>query len=67
MQIKYQNLQIDDYEYSLPSERIAKYPLLTKIKLIGDVYMAAAGLFAPELSPERHADEIIKFGLALTT
>ncbi|OFX89036.1 MAG: S-adenosylmethionine tRNA ribosyltransferase [Bacteroidetes bacterium GWF2_33_16] len=30
MQIKYQNLQIDDYEYSLPSERIAKYPLLKR-------------------------------------
>jgi len=41
----------------------AKRPLITKIKIIGDVYMAAAGLFAPEISPEKPAEELVKFGL----
>ncbi|OHT07050.1 guanylate cyclase [Tritrichomonas foetus] len=41
----------------------SKYPLLTKIKLIGDVYMAATGLFSPDDQPKNHAEAIIKFGL----
>lgn len=40
-----------------------KYPLILKIKLIGDVYMAAAGLFSPEEQPQSHAEQVIKFGL----
>jgi len=42
---------------------ICKYPLLYKIKLIGDVYMAAAGLFSPDENPSSHAEQTIKFGL----
>ena len=41
-----------------------KYDLITKIKLIGDIYMAAAGLFADEnVTPKDHASQIIYFGL----
>lgn len=40
------------------------YPLLLKIKLIGDVYMAAAGLFGGEdMQPKDHATQTVKFGL----
>ena len=40
------------------------YPLLLKIKLIGDVYMAAAGLFGGEdMQPKDHAIQTVKFGL----
>ncbi|OHT12680.1 Adenylate and Guanylate cyclase catalytic domain containing protein [Tritrichomonas foetus] len=42
---------------------IAKYPLMIKIKLIGDVYMAAANLFTPEEPPTKHATETVQFGL----
>ena len=42
---------------------IKKYNLITKIKLIGDVYMAAAGLFSPDAQPQEHATQVIKFGL----
>lgn len=41
----------------------AKYNLLTKIKLIGDVYMAAAGLFTPDIAPSQHASQMINFAL----
>lgn len=41
-----------------------KYPLITKIKLIGDDYMAASGLFSKEEDPPvQHAEQIVKFGL----
>jgi class 3 adenylate cyclase len=41
-----------------------KYTLLTKIKLIGDIYMAASGLFAGEDQPSNdHALQIVCFGL----
>jgi PAS domain S-box-containing protein len=41
-----------------------KYSLLTKIKLIGDIYMAASGLFAGEDQPPNdHAIQIVNFGL----
>ena len=40
-----------------------KYPLITKIKLIGDVYMAAAGLFNPEEPPQNHASQTVNFAL----
>jgi len=42
---------------------LTKYPLITKIKLIGDVYMCASGLFAPDVPPQQHAEQIVKFGL----
>ena len=44
-------------------ETMTKYPNLLKIKLIGDDYMAAAGLFNPELPPEEHATDVINFCL----
>ncbi|OHT04856.1 adenylate cyclase [Tritrichomonas foetus] len=44
-------------------ESVVKYPLLPKIKLIGDVYMCAGGLFTPEEPPNSHAEQMTKFGL----
>jgi len=43
-------------------EHLAKYPLLTKIKLIGDVYMAASGLFSSG-EQVNHAEQAIRFCL----
>jgi class 3 adenylate cyclase len=40
-----------------------KYSLITKIKLIGDIYMAAGGLFNLNDDPAHHAKEVIEFGL----
>ncbi|KAK8857945.1 hypothetical protein M9Y10_013044 [Tritrichomonas musculus] len=42
---------------------LKKYELILKIKLIGDVYMAAAGLFNPEAKPQQHAEQTIRFAL----
>lgn len=42
---------------------LADLPLITKIKLIGDDYMAAAGLFSPDEPPKSHAIQTITFGL----
>ncbi|OHT01729.1 Adenylate and Guanylate cyclase catalytic domain containing protein [Tritrichomonas foetus] len=44
-----------------------KYNPMTKIKLIGDVYMAAAGLFTPEEPPQNHASQVVHFGLDALT
>ena len=44
-------------------EAIVKYPLLLKIKLIGDVYMCAGGLFTPDEPPLSHAEQMTKFAL----
>jgi class 3 adenylate cyclase len=44
-------------------EACVRYPLLMKIKLIGDVYMAAGGLFSPDVSPSAHAEQMIRFAL----
>ncbi|OHT07620.1 Adenylate and Guanylate cyclase catalytic domain containing protein [Tritrichomonas foetus] len=41
----------------------AKFPLMTKIKLIGDVYMAASGLFTPQEPVANHASQTVQFGL----
>lgn len=41
----------------------AKYCMVQKIKLIGDIYMAAAGLFNPDSPPEQHAEQTIRFAL----
>ena len=42
---------------------LPKYPLIIKIKLIGDDYMAAAGLFTPDLEPASHANQVVSFAL----
>ena len=43
---------------------ILKYEQMTKIKLIGDVYMAAGGLFAPaDQNPKEHAEQVVRFGI----
>jgi PAS domain S-box-containing protein len=44
-------------------EACSKYPLLIKIKLIGDVYMCAGGLFAPDVAPAAHAEQMIRFAI----
>lgn len=40
-----------------------KYNMLQKIKLIGDIYMAATGLFNPDAAPETHAEQTINFSV----
>jgi class 3 adenylate cyclase len=42
---------------------LPKYPLLTKIKLIGDVYMVGSGLFTPGEDPKNHAEQTLRFAL----
>jgi class 3 adenylate cyclase len=37
--------------------------LITKIKLIGDVYMCGSGLFTPNEPPEKHAEQTVRFAL----
>lgn len=44
-------------------ETLSKFSLITKIKLIGDVYMAASGLFSPEEPPQHHAEQLLHFGI----
>ena len=44
-------------------QAIQNYPLMTKIKLIGDVYMCAAGLFTPDEPPVHHAEQTVRMGL----
>ncbi|KAK8838264.1 hypothetical protein M9Y10_035685 [Tritrichomonas musculus] len=44
-------------------DAIAKYDMLLKIKLIGDVYMCAGGLFNPDDQPSSHAEQMVRFGL----
>ncbi|KAK8886704.1 hypothetical protein M9Y10_042171 [Tritrichomonas musculus] len=42
---------------------VAKYSTMTKIKCIGDCYMAAGGVFAEVNQPALHAKEVVNFGL----
>jgi guanylate cyclase len=42
---------------------LQKYPLITKIKIIGDDYMCGSGLFFNEEDGDNHAIEIVSFGL----
>jgi PAS domain S-box-containing protein len=42
---------------------VPKFPLILKIKLIGDDYMAAAGLFNPGEAPSVHASQVVQFTL----
>ncbi|EAY00516.1 Adenylate and Guanylate cyclase catalytic domain containing protein [Trichomonas vaginalis G3] len=40
---------------------VGEYPIITKIKLIGDVYMAAAGLFCTEEDdPKKYAEDSVR-------
>ncbi|OHT09916.1 Adenylate and Guanylate cyclase catalytic domain containing protein [Tritrichomonas foetus] len=43
--------------------RLATYSTMTKIKCIGDCYMAAGGVFAEVNQPAEHAKEVTSFGL----
>lgn len=40
-----------------------QFDQITKIKLIGDIYMAAGGLFSPDLDPSTHANQVLQFAL----
>lgn len=51
------------YYFAKLDELAQNYNMITKIKLIGDIYMAACGLFNADCLPESHADQSIKFGL----
>jgi len=42
---------------------IGKYATMTKIKCIGDCYMAAGGVFSEINQPATHAKEAVEFGL----
>ena len=42
---------------------LSKYPIIIKIKLIGDIYMAAGGIFSPNEQPQKHAEACVKFAL----
>ena len=42
---------------------LATKPTMTKIKCIGDCYMAAGGIFAEINQPTEHAKEVVTFGL----
>ena len=50
------------FVFSTFDDLLSKYPLITKIKLIGDIYMCAAGLFSMD-SNSNHAEQMIRFGL----
>lgn len=49
------------YYFSILDSCAGKFANLTKIKLIGDIYMAACGLFMHEDQPEAHAEEAVLF------
>jgi len=42
---------------------IAQYPTMTKVKCIGDCYMAAGGIFSDSTNPSVHAKECVEFSL----
>jgi len=42
---------------------LSTHPTMTKIKCIGDCYMAAGGIFCENNHPSKHAKEVIDFGL----
>jgi class 3 adenylate cyclase len=39
------------------------YDLITKIKLIGDIYMVAGDIFNQGIDPSLHAQQVVQFGL----
>lgn len=42
---------------------LSSIPTSTKIKVMGDIYFAASGLFITELLPSSHATDMVNFGL----
>jgi guanylate cyclase len=42
---------------------VENFELITKIRLIGDIYLAVGGLFQPNIPSEEHASQAIKFCL----
>jgi len=42
---------------------VANHPTMTKIKCIGDCYMAAGGIFSEVNQPSLHAKDCVEFGL----
>lgn len=51
------------YYFSELDRTVLKYNMLTKIKLIGDIFMGACGIFNQDDHPENHADQTILFAL----
>ena len=47
--------------FKMWDDLIQRYSTIIKIKLIGDVYMVAAGLFNAEMPPSIHATEMLSF------
>ena len=52
------------YYFAQLDKVAGKYGMIQKIKLIGDIYMAASGLFNPDSPPESHAEQAVQFSLA---
>jgi PAS domain S-box-containing protein len=53
---------LNDLFKRLDQALVAK-PTMTKIKCIGDCYMAAGGIFGGGYGPQEHALEVVKFGI----
>lgn len=51
------------FYFSVIDDIAAQYETLTKIKLIGDIYMASSGLFNQDIPAETHAEQAILFSL----
>jgi class 3 adenylate cyclase len=49
--------------YKKIDELVRKYPTMTKIKIIGDCYEAAGGLFSEVNIPANHATEAVNFAV----
>lgn len=49
------------YYFAEVDKTLNQYRMLTKIKLIGDIYMAAGGLFHQDSEPWEHAEETVNF------
>ena len=52
-----------NYLFTTFDQNTSKFQTLTRIKCIGDCYMAAGGIFAEVNQPELHARESVQFGL----
>lgn len=48
-------------------EGMKNFDMLYKIKLIGDVYMCAGGLFSEDVPAKKHAEQMIRYGLSCLT
>jgi class 3 adenylate cyclase len=49
--------------YKKINELVRKYPTMIKIKIIGDCYEAAGGLFSEVNNPSEHATEAVNFAV----